>query len=87
MRDAWNRGAPPHDGWWSVRTSFNDKEGEFWSFFCGGMWHCIGDCEDMDVEDWAMLETGWGQLSFEWCYFYPENARVPRIDPRSPANL
>jgi hypothetical protein len=31
----------------------------------------------------AHIATHWDQIDIEWTDYWPENARVPRVDPRS----
>lgn len=76
----WNKGKPPFDGWWNVKTDEWDEVGEFWSFYCHGVWHSIV-CEGDNFRRWAMQKTSFDQGDFEWCDYWPENARVPRINP------
>ena len=78
----WHKGPPPHVGWWLASVGCIDN---IWRWWDGTAWsHPLGDgaplasvklCADL----YAQYET---QKSIKWSDYYPENARVPRIDPR-----
>ena len=83
----WHDGAPPHVGWWNVCSH---SENDNWRFFNGKYWSMvvsdnftvknIGDClnDDFSMNYWRVGET-----DIKWCDYYPDNARVPRIDPNA----
>jgi hypothetical protein len=78
----WHKGPPPHVGWWC-------------SAICGDVtyWRWFGYDGNFSVSV-SSDDKGWN-LNFialqakcrmpidstNWCDYWPENARVPRVDP------
>lgn len=82
----WHRGPPPHIGWW--QASFGRQETS-WRWWDGEMWSTIAAHPDWD---WATVEETLDNRRtlgldkndphpMEWTHYWPENARVPRINP------
>lgn len=78
---AWNSGQPPYTGWWNASAS---KDESCWRWFSGGNFH-FHAYSDYSAKLAGIASTvvasGGGELYWRW--YYPENARVPRIDPRT----
>ena len=79
----WNKGFPPHTGWWNasvIKSSSTwrwfDAESQTWSAFASET-----NSADEAAERAAIKETT-ASVFIEWTDYWPENARVPRIDPR-----
>lgn len=78
----WHKGPPPHVGWWNAGTSMDHQVWRWWN---GSAW-------SMPVHERAFAEIAqlfaddpWPdhlQESIKWTDYWPENARVPRVDPR-----
>ena len=77
----WHKGPPPHVGWWNASAMhLNDC----WRWWDGQIWsepayphqsaNSAAVCADLTSER--------SHESIHWTDYYPENARVPRIDPR-----
>jgi hypothetical protein len=75
----WHSGPPPHIGWWNASRFTNPStwrwwDGEYWSTM-------MMETEDSsDANIWAKQRSK-GQQGIQWTDYYPENARVPRINP------
>jgi len=76
----WHKGAPPHVGWWNASTH---KDPDIWRWWDGERW-TAGRYYKAPPEFAAVDEVGRASCpgGIEWTHAYPENARVPRIDPR-----
>lgn len=78
----WHSGPPPHVGWWNA--SAGDYE-EIWRWWDGECWSDPAySTQDADVAQWSALCPARysAQSRIRWTTYWPENARVPRIDPR-----
>jgi len=75
----WYSGPPPHVGWWCTY-----KEGRFtrWRWWDGYKWSLFAIPSDPRIiaGEWAKTEAL--HQNQKWNNYWPENARVPRIDPR-----
>ena len=79
----WHSGAPPHVGWW--RTDPGAKKLlpngrsvalEVWRWWDGVFWSVAhGPSVVRVITDRTEVSN------IMWCDYYPENARVPRINP------
>jgi hypothetical protein len=77
----WHRGPPPHVGWWNASLL---QDPICWRWWNGGAW-------SIDVEttfSTEMLEYYASHVTtqthlVEWTDYWPENARVPRVDPNA----
>lgn len=77
----WHKGPPPHVGWWNASRN---RMHFIWRWWDGEQW-------SIDVRDdyHAQGAAGYAvcraperfQQFIEWSDYWPENARVPRIDP------
>ena len=78
----WHKGFPPHTGWWYTKF---DQCIYFWRWFdAENQTWSVGVPDTYTPEQaarWA-AQKGAIQTSIEWSNYWPENARVPRIDPR-----
>jgi hypothetical protein len=77
----WHRGPPPHIGWWNASRTKNNKSWRWWD---GEQWSLsVYDDQSLAVAlDCAKYVTFFHvRDQVEWTYYYPENARVPRINP------
>jgi hypothetical protein len=75
----WHSGAPPHIGWWNASRCNQKNEWRWWD---GEAWSLITCDYDHAVvaADCAKIAADY-QYTIEWTDYYPENARVPRINP------
>jgi hypothetical protein len=77
----WHSGPPPHVGWWNA--SMNESPNT-WRWWNGTAWStaCFQGIEINEIGRIA-LEPGdtYEQECVQWSDYWPENARVPRIDP------
>lgn len=74
----WHKGPPPHVGWWNAsyfRSDFSWRwwDGECWSHIC---YEFMNSREAKNEAKKSLSIHG-----IEWTDYYPENARVPRVDP------
>jgi len=83
MKLKWHSGQPPHVGWW-MASIFRDEH--CWRWFDGKHW-ALPASDDESAVVAAMYANRRAAphhaKQVEWTDYYPENARVPRIDPRS----
>lgn len=75
----WHKGPPPHVGWWNardrlLRVAWRWWNGENWSLFAH-QW------DSADLAERCALMRSKDAAGIEWTDYWPENARVPRIDP------
>lgn len=77
----WHSGPPPYIGWWNASTNQNR---EYWRWWNGKVWsHVL--CDDDVMPSLKMLSLTFDcPCHIQWTDFWPENARVPRIDPGTP---
>ena len=77
----WNKGAPPHAGWWNASRL---RATDAWRWWNGSEWSIQANQGHSAVEaaDRAELRVS-DQDSVEWTNYYPKNARVPRINPET----
>ncbi len=77
----WHSGPPPHVGWWA--TGWTDAC-TLWRWWDGDQWSIATlNTESATVAKYyAALPSGIRLSEIVWCDYWPENARVPRIDPR-----
>lgn len=77
----WHKGPPPHPGWWLASTTRNKRLWRWWSGI--GWSRAFLDSEAVTTLDLSEF----GGLSscdyIEWSDYYPEDARVERVDPNA----
>ncbi|WP_353191375.1 hypothetical protein [Pandoraea pnomenusa] len=75
----WHKGPPPHVGWWNASLY---QSLDVWRWWDGEQWssEAYDDEDEQMAEFWARLPSG-SQDLIEWTDYWPENARVPRVDP------
>lgn len=79
----WHSGPPPHIGWWNAS---NDENPGVWRWWNGEAWSVAAyegnSAEQVEHKAQTPLEPIWCEpTDIYWCDYWPENARVPRIDP------
>ena len=79
----WHSGPPPHVGWWNASYTTGVNREMVWRWWDGKNW-------SLNVFDTESNVAHIGSLShridprqhlIEWTDYWPENARVPRINP------
>jgi hypothetical protein len=76
----WHKGPPPHVGWWEASTNQNRN---VWRWWCGSSWSEFSTpCETPYCASLIAKYNYYSVKRMEWTYYWPENARVPRINPR-----
>lgn len=84
--EGWNKGAPPHVGWWVVRGSFVVHSG-FKAWWDGQMWSAqtceFGEVPEFAITHLARYESGERGGWSNWCWLWPEHARVARVNPET----
>lgn len=76
----WHKGPPPFQGWWNASVQ---KDDEAWRWWEDGEWSVAAydyDCAE-EAQRLAEVTTNEIPSSIEWTDYWPENARVPRLDP------
>lgn len=76
----WNDGPPPFVGWWNARWRWWD--GKTWSGSAGSSWD-----EVQILNPPAFRMPPQRSSLIQWTDYYPDNARVPRIDPTTPLEV
>ena len=79
----WHSGPPPHVGWWNASQT---KHNESWRWWNGSSWSM--DVHQNDGSAWAGGHAMWVETAeinaiIKWTDYWPENARVPRINPKT----
>lgn len=75
----WHSGPPPHAGFWLCRVG----EIEAWRWYDRGWsWHISSDADPQKAQYLSSKPALADSWDIEWSDYWPENARVPRIDPR-----
>lgn len=77
----WHSGPPPHIGWWNASL---DRGEDVWRWWDGREWSwCVGESEPISTAVLnAKIKLPYFHSIISWSDYWPENARVPRIDPR-----
>ena len=74
-------GAPPHVGWWLAAYS---KHPDTWRWWDGENWSAPAftgySAKQAGIAANTGHDLGLGK-TIVWCHYYPENARVPRVNP------
>lgn len=79
MKDEWKYGPPPHVGWWNSNFYGSDS---VWRWWDGRQWGFCANESDSAEQAGRMAESKRHPNDFiRWRYYYPKDARVPRIDP------
>jgi len=78
---SWKKGPPPHIGWWNA--SYRRCK-EQWSWWDGEKWST--PAYFFDTRKQAAENAKYRAIAYvdkiEWNDYYPQGARVPRVDPR-----
>jgi hypothetical protein len=75
----WKSGPPPHVGWWNASTFRYES---LWSWWDGEMWSSfVMDNMDETYAGSHALRREYSSNAVFWNDYWPENARVPRVDP------
>lgn len=73
----WHSGPPPHVGWWNASNCWAL---DAWRWWDGTAWS-YPSYSDHEGFALAALRVDPDQGSIEWTTYWPEHARVPRINP------
>lgn len=82
-RRVWHKGPPPHVGWWNARLALLSCEDK-WGWWDGKGWSTFAYLSlSADQVGGRASEKGaiYSGPGVEWCDYWPENARVPRVKP------
>lgn len=73
----WHKGPPPHVGWWNASPRQDPDDWRWWN---GVFWSVAAYTNDSgrSAAHFARGQTGCEHI--EWSDYWPENARVPRLD-------
>jgi hypothetical protein len=75
----WHKGPPPHVGWWNA--SFYSLD-EVWRWWDGEKWSIPSETNiNAGYAARQASIASSSQREIKWNDYYPEGARVPRIDP------
>jgi hypothetical protein len=76
----WHKGPPPHVGLWNASVSgWND----LWRWWDGNAWSQgeLPHATARQAEKTAAAGDRHNPDAIQWTDYYPENARVPRVNP------
>jgi hypothetical protein len=81
----WKSGPPPHIGWWNtLRGEVSDPPNPMtWRWWDGANWSYGSHAKTCAPSATASWQKNEGVV---WSDYYPEGARVPRVDPSLPAS-
>lgn len=77
----WHKGPPPHVGWWNASTH---RVIGIWRWWDGKTWSCpVGaDAPHRQLKaNSEVPENAATNQRMSWNDYWPEGARVPRINP------
>lgn len=78
--EGWNKGAPPHVGWWLAKDRL-PLVGNEWRFFDGVAWSIF--CREREDGSDGERYSDFNINEIEWSWYWPENARVARVNPET----
>jgi hypothetical protein len=80
----WHKGPPPHIGWWNASLN---RSWHIWRWWDGENWSTgiRPDCSEQALLRLLNIRSGFSTPEMEWTDYYPDSARVARIDPRKGA--
>ena len=78
----WHKSPPPHVGWWNATDAGSPSRKHFiyWRWWDGKTWSRAA-FPDSRRQDAALERKAWFPENVKWTDYWPEGARVPRIDP------
>lgn len=75
----WHKGPPPFSGWWNASMQ---KAEDSWRWWDGENWsYPLGESSRLEYVTSMSRVPAFPQEKVEWTDYWPENARVPRLDP------
>ena len=77
----WHTGPPPHVGWWNASVTRGEYLWRWWHGKCWSTCVCADDSTG-EMQRCASIQMPESHV-VEWSYYWPENARVPRINPET----
>ena len=84
----WHSGPPPHIGWWNASYYNGHNRNMSWRWWNGEYWsHLVFPFDSIVMVGISSGEFDDYQDKIEWSDYWPENARVPRIDPENSTDL
>lgn len=78
--DGWNKGAPPHVGWWLAKDPNSTGRNE-WRFWCGQNWSIF--CSEKEDGADGNIHTDYSFEKISWTWTWHEHARVARVNPET----
>lgn len=79
----WKSGPPPHAGWWNASVSRDSESWRWWN--AAGYWSsaAFSYMSPERAATFAPHPAASHHVKFiQWNDYWPEGARVPRVDPR-----
>lgn len=80
--EGWKIGAPPHVGVWLCRSSECDPRWRWWNGVFWSVWN-RQDAPHCEVALDFMRQSFFDIQDIEWGFYWPENARVARVNPET----
>lgn len=80
IEQKWHDGPPPHVGWWNASNGANPSVWRWWN----GEWWSVPAREFTKDQNGLAASPSFSPISrIKWHPRWPENARVPRINPET----
>jgi len=76
----WNPGPPPHIGWWNASVM---EALDMWRWWNGKHWSDAAQESSVARLAGTFAKRRESAKNVEWTDYWPEGARVPRVDPRN----
>jgi len=75
----WFKGPPPHVGWWNASVGRNPKSWRWWN---GKHWSkSVSPLSPSASAKAHAQRPALSSSTIRWTHYWPEGARVPRINP------
>lgn len=80
----WHSGPPPHVGWWNASYYDGHNRNMSWRWWNGEYWsHLVFPFDSIVMVGISSGEFDDYQDKIQWTDYWPENARVPRVNPEA----
>lgn len=78
----WHSGPPPHVGWWNASAV---RDPDCWRWWDGTRWSkaVLNTRSSKTAAERAVERSFFKKSAIEWRHYYPDGARVPRINPEA----
>lgn len=74
-------GTPPHIGWWNASVCDDEYANKAWRWWNGEFWSMAAFDTSSATTAHIRAEARMASATVRWSHYWPDNARVPRVDP------